>query len=207
MLQTKNPDGTSGVGEGSILMSLLTSLSRIFRVEWFDWRRPATRDSIVLFAAIVLASVLAHVYELGPHLFQIGMDYAEWEFDDIIFVAFVLSIALTIYSVRRYRDLADEIRARAIAEREIRNLARHDPLTGLPNRRLFDEKLDACLGGASATHQVAVLLLGLDGFKRRTHMALRRETRRCANLPVGSPTSCAEITSWHELEGTNSGLS
>jgi diguanylate cyclase (GGDEF)-like protein len=166
MLPAKNPTGTIGVSEGSTAMSLSTPLSRVFRADRFDWRGSATRDSVVLFGATVLASVLAHVYELGPHLFQLGMDYAEWELDDIIFVAFVLSIALTIFSVRRYRDLANQVRARTIAEREARDLARHDPLTGLPNRRLFEEKLDACLGGASDTHQVAVLMLGLDGFKR-----------------------------------------
>jgi diguanylate cyclase (GGDEF)-like protein len=166
VLPTENLAGTTGVSEGSTVMSLPTLLSRVFRADWFDWRRSATRDSVALFGAIVLASVLAHVYELGPHLFRLGMDYAEWELDDIIFVVFVLSIALTIYSVRRHRDLAREIRARTIAERETRDLARHDPLTGLPNRRLFEEKLDACLGGASEKQQVAILLLGLDGFKR-----------------------------------------
>jgi diguanylate cyclase (GGDEF)-like protein len=147
-------------------MNFSTPLSRVLRADWFDWRRSATRDSVALFGGVVLASVLAHVYELGPHLFQLGADYAAWELDDIIFVVFVLSIALAIYSVRRYRDLAREVKARLIAEREARDLLRHDPLTGLPNRRLFDEKLDACLRGASDTHQVAVLMLGLDGFKR-----------------------------------------
>ncbi len=166
MSPTENPAGTTGVGEGSNLMNLSTPLSRVFRADWFDWRRSATRDSIALLGGVVLASILAHIYELGPHLFQLGMDYAEWELDDIIFVAFVLSIALTIYSVRRHRELGNEIRARSIAEREIRDLARHDSLTGLPNHRLFDERLDACLRRASNTHQVAVLMLGLDGLKR-----------------------------------------
>src|ERR1700694_116578 len=166
MLPAKNPTGTIGVSEGSTAMNLSTPLSRVFRADWFDWRRSATRDFVVLFGGTVLASVLAHVYELGPHLFQLGMDYAEWELDDIIFVAFALSTALTIYSVRRHRDLANEIRARTIAEREARDLARHDPLTGLPNRRLFEEKLEACLSGASDTPPAAVLVLGLDGFKR-----------------------------------------
>jgi diguanylate cyclase (GGDEF)-like protein len=165
MLPAKNRTGTTGLREVR-LMNLSTPLSRVFRADWFDWRRSATRDSIALFGGAVVASVLAHVYDLGPRLFQLGMDYVAWELDDIIFVAFVLSIALTIYSIRRYRDLANEIKARTAAERDSRDLARHDPLTGLPNRRLFDEKLDACLGGASDTRQVAVLMLGLEGFKR-----------------------------------------
>ena len=191
MSLTGNLPGTSGVGEGSILlMSFPTSLSRVFRIDWFDWHSSATRDSIALFGCTVLAAILAHGYDLGPHLFQLGMDYAEWELDDIIFVAFVLSIALTIYSVRRYRDLVNETRARILTEREARDLARHDPLTGLPNRRLFEEKLDACLGGASDTHQVAVLLLGLDAFKKikDTHghvvgeKALTEFTNRVKNI-------------------------
>jgi diguanylate cyclase (GGDEF)-like protein len=78
---------------------------------------------------------------------------------------FMLSAGLLIYGFRRYRDLSREIKARTAAELDARNLARHDPLTGLPNRRFFEEKLDECLGVASATHQVAVLMLDLDGFK------------------------------------------
>jgi diguanylate cyclase (GGDEF)-like protein len=187
----ENPAGTSGVGDGSILlMNLPTPLSRVFRIDWFDWHSSATRDSAALFGCTVLAAILAHVYDLGPRLFQLGMDYAEWELDDIIFIAFILSIALTIYSVRRYRDLANETRARILVEREARDLARHDPLTGLPNRRLFEEKLDACLSGASDTHQVAVLMLGLDAFKRikDTHghvvgdKALTEFTNRIKNI-------------------------
>jgi diguanylate cyclase (GGDEF)-like protein len=147
-------------------MNWSTQLQSILRADRFDWRKAATRDFVALSGCAVLAAILAHIYDLGPHLFQLGMDYAEWELDDIIFIAFVLSIALTIYSVRRYQDLTNETRARILAEREARDLARHDPLTGLPNRRLFEEKLDACLGAASDTHEVAVLMLGLDAFKR-----------------------------------------
>ncbi|WP_461346281.1 MULTISPECIES: putative bifunctional diguanylate cyclase/phosphodiesterase [unclassified Bradyrhizobium] len=89
--------------------------------------------------------------------------------DDIvftIFVAFLLSVSLAIFSVRRYRQLVRETEARIIAEGEACDFGRHDPLTGLPNRRLFDEELDLCLGFATDTHQVAILMLGLDGFKR-----------------------------------------
>ncbi|MEY9803412.1 diguanylate cyclase (GGDEF)-like protein [Bradyrhizobium elkanii] len=135
----------------------------------FDWSRSATRDFIALFGGVVLASLLAHLYGLGPRLAQLGRRYVDSVLDDIIFivfVAFLLSIALSIFSVRRYRELARGIDARTIAEGDVRDLARHDPLTGLPNRRLFDEKLDLCAGLATDTHQVAVLMLGLDGLKR-----------------------------------------
>jgi diguanylate cyclase (GGDEF)-like protein len=146
-------------------MKLSPELSRVLPTKWFDWRRPEARDAIVLFGAAILSYVAAHSYDLAPKLFQLGIDYAEWELDDIIFVVFVMSIALVVYAFRRYRDLSKEIKAGISKELEARNLARHDPLTGLPNRRFFEEKLDECLSIASATRQVAVLMLDLDGFK------------------------------------------
>ncbi len=45
-------------------------------------------------------------------------------------------------------------------------LAHHDPLTGLANRRLFLQRLDEALGAAhTASDMLAVLFLDLDGFK------------------------------------------
>ncbi|VIO69247.1 putative signaling protein [Bradyrhizobium ivorense] len=139
------------------------------RVLHFDWRSSATRDFIAIFGGIVLVSLLAHLYGLGTRLARLGQRYVDSVLDDIIFIVFVaffLSIGLTVFSVRRYRKLARGTEARTITEGEVRDLARHDPLTGLPNRRLFDEKLDLCVGLATDTHQVAVLMLGLDGLKR-----------------------------------------
>jgi diguanylate cyclase (GGDEF)-like protein len=107
----------------------------------------------------------AHFYDLPPHLLQFGLDYADWEVDDAIFVIFMLSVALIVYGFRRYRDLAAEIKARVGTEVEARKLARHDPLTGLPNRRFFEEQLEQYLGNAGDTAQVAVLMLDLEGFK------------------------------------------
>ncbi|WFU54732.1 EAL domain-containing protein [Bradyrhizobium pachyrhizi] len=126
------------------------------------------RDFIALFGGLVVASILAHLYEIGPRLIQLrrGLDSMLGDIVFIIFVAFLMSASLTIYSVRRYRELARETEARILAEGEVRDLARHDPLTGLPNRRLFDETLDLCLGLATDTQQIAVLILGLDGFKQ-----------------------------------------
>ncbi len=51
-------------------------------------------------------------------------------------------------------------------EEEIRRLALEDPLTGLPNRRLLEDRLERALSTAARnSEQVAVLLLDLDGFK------------------------------------------
>jgi diguanylate cyclase (GGDEF)-like protein len=133
--------------------------------QWFDWKRRDTRDALVLLVIGIIAFLLSDAYDLPPHLLQFGLDYADYEIDDLIFVVFILSAALMIYGFRRYQDLSREIKARTLAEFEARNLARHDPLTGLPNRRFFEEELEERLRDASATYRVAVLMLDLDDFK------------------------------------------
>jgi diguanylate cyclase (GGDEF)-like protein len=149
--------------EGFVTMKSSTRVT--FPTQWFDWKRRDTRDALVLLVIGIITFLVADTYDLPPHLLQFGLDYADWEMDDLIFVLFMLSVALMIYGFRRYQDLSREIKARTVAELEARNLARHDPLTGLPNRRFFSEKLEECLRDAGAAHQVAVLMLDLDGFK------------------------------------------
>jgi diguanylate cyclase (GGDEF)-like protein len=48
---------------------------------------------------------------------------------------------------------------------EARDLSRHDSLTGLCNRRAFEECVAAHLGGERASDRIGLLLLDLDGFK------------------------------------------
>jgi PAS domain S-box-containing protein len=53
------------------------------------------------------------------------------------------------------------------AERTIRHMAYHDPLTGLPNRRMFIEEIAEAIGKEKRlTAKTAVLFLDLDRFKQ-----------------------------------------
>lgn len=59
-----------------------------------------------------------------------------------------------------------EIDERRMAEERIRHLARHDSLTGLPNRSLFEQRLARQLQQCSRDgRQLAVLFIDLDRFK------------------------------------------
>lgn len=59
-----------------------------------------------------------------------------------------------------------DITERKRFEREVERLSLHDPLTGLSNRRLFDNRLEHALKRAGREgHQVAVLCLDLDRFR------------------------------------------
>ena len=60
-----------------------------------------------------------------------------------------------------------DITERKTAEEEVAFLAYHDPLTGLPNRAMFEELVEVALARAQRRgSSVAVLYLDLDGFKQ-----------------------------------------
>ena len=65
-----------------------------------------------------------------------------------------------------YEGTVSEATERKRQEAVNAQLARHDPLTGLANRRLFDERLDQALARASRDGTfIAVLYLDIDCFK------------------------------------------
>jgi diguanylate cyclase (GGDEF)-like protein len=74
-----------------------------------------------------------------------------------VFLAIGALLTLLLLRIRRSRTELEASRAQA------QHLAFHDSLTGLPNRALFEDRLEFALGRREA--KVAVLLLDLDRFK------------------------------------------
>ncbi|NPU83153.1 MAG: PAS domain S-box protein [Syntrophaceae bacterium] len=65
-----------------------------------------------------------------------------------------------------FRGVARDTTDRKRAEEAIREMAYHDPLTGLPNRKLFTDRLEMALARAEREEGVlAVLMMDLDRFK------------------------------------------
>jgi diguanylate cyclase (GGDEF)-like protein/PAS domain S-box-containing protein len=65
-----------------------------------------------------------------------------------------------------YTGVVRDISARRRAEERIRHLAQHDPLTNLPNRFLFGDRLDAAITRASRhKDRLAVVFIDLNDFK------------------------------------------
>jgi len=132
-----------------------------------DWQRRDVRDAAVIFGLAAVFFGWSDTQKFPLKLFKFALDHANWDIDDAVFVVFMISIALVVYAFRRTRDLTNEIKARRLAELEARNLARHDPLTGLPNRRCLSEQLVEILNGTISDGQrAAILMLDLDGFKK-----------------------------------------
>jgi PAS domain S-box-containing protein len=108
----------------------------------------------------------------------------------------------TVGAVLVFYDVTDDRRFAA----QLSHQARHDPLTGLANRREFEHRLSRALeGAADLERRHAVLYLDLDRFKEVNdacgHAAgdeLLRESACC------SSASCARATRSRDWEATNS---
>jgi diguanylate cyclase (GGDEF)-like protein len=69
-------------------------------------------------------------------------------------------------SAERLVVIARDVTHQKQSEERVRWIANHDPLTGLPNRLLFQERLDEVSTGGGSGGGFALLLLDVDDFKR-----------------------------------------
>lgn len=83
------------------------------------------------------------------------------ELDEFLLFASALILMLFSYGLNQQRARGRERARRIVAEHSVRTLGYHDALTGMPNRRAFDEALASLT--PSGLH--AVLMLDLNGFK------------------------------------------
>jgi diguanylate cyclase (GGDEF)-like protein len=128
-------------------------------------RDRANWEAIAITACAAAVCLVEFHYDLAPMVLQFGINHRDWEIDNLLFVLVIMSFALLIFGFRRVKDLSQAMKARKLAELDALRLARHDALTGLPNRRFFVEKLNESLSETTDASRTAVLMLDLDGFK------------------------------------------
>jgi len=123
------------------------------------------RDMLVIVAVAVVSAILAVKYEAFERLYQLTYHYDEFELDEILSVTFCLGAACMALFMRRSTELRREIGQRKAAEAEARSLARHDALTGLPNRRVLGSAIERAMSQPDDRQDGAALLIDLDRFK------------------------------------------
>ena len=171
--------------------------------------------TIAYFAALLVAGFRAWRSGMRPALFYwlaIGMvllgyginsavssipalasvpGFVIWAFEAAIALeALLLGIAVT----ERIRETAREYERLLVASRELEDIALHDALTGVLNRRAFDRGLaDAWHTGAARGQRLGLLMIDIDHFKRFNdrygHPAgdecLRKVAQACAGCVRG----------------------
>ncbi len=75
--------------------------------------------------------------------------------------------SIAIQNAKLYQQAQQEIEERKKAEKAIKHLANHDALTGLPNRRLFNERILLEISHAERDQEkIAVMMFDLDQLKQ-----------------------------------------
>ena len=91
--------------------------------------------------------------------------FTDNEIQVLEFLADQASIA--IQNARLYEQAQKEIADRKKAEEAIKHMAHHDALTGLPNRRLFNERISLEISRSQRNKQkIGVMLFDLDHLKK-----------------------------------------
>ena len=139
-----------------------------------QWRRalrrqlsqPATRDAVAIGAIALAAFFLIEGTEICTEAFEFIQKHPELELDAAVLAGILSAIGMLAFSIRRWRDLRREVIAREAAEAKAHEVAVHDALTGLPNRRrLREEAARAVAGAARGGGPVALMMVDLDRFK------------------------------------------
>jgi diguanylate cyclase (GGDEF)-like protein len=121
-------------------------------------------------AATLLVS-LFEVFSLTVVKVPMAECVAEWVVAvclSLLLIQFVFAVTYRLHDqvTEQSLRLAAELDRRTESEATIRKLAYYDELTGLPNRTLFDDRLQGALALARRNgHKMAVMMMDLDRFK------------------------------------------
>jgi diguanylate cyclase (GGDEF)-like protein len=128
--------------------------------------RFAIRDFALLAGGLLLTLYCGWAIDLFRNEGTLTARQAIVELDEALLAGGLLAAGLLVAGWRQFRAQRREMDRRLAAERRIREIAYQDALTGLPNRRRFDDALKVAVDSpprAGAAH--GVFLLDLNGFK------------------------------------------
>jgi diguanylate cyclase (GGDEF)-like protein len=140
------------------------SRERLKRVIWRH--RIILRDGFLLMALMVAVGLITYRYEIFQNSTGLSTQEHVIKLDEAVGLAGLLCVGLLALSWHLFLSQRRELVRRIEAEQRARELALQDSLTGLPNRRQFEQELKAAIAGPPRTDGAhAVFLLDLNNFK------------------------------------------
>jgi diguanylate cyclase (GGDEF)-like protein len=128
-----------------------------------ELRKRHERDLIVLVLAPVVFFILATTTGV---LDQFPVLTHSHEVIDALLLAFVVAaVGTAVYAYRRISDINREAEYRRQAQAQAHSFARHDPLTGLPNRGFYTERLQSVLYRLPPGRFAAVIVFEILGLR------------------------------------------
>jgi diguanylate cyclase (GGDEF)-like protein len=125
------------------------------------------QDLGILLAILLVIAYVAFQIEIFETEGSVSSQELRIELNETLLLGSVLALGLLIFAIRRYYEQKREVARRIEAEKEARILAYQDPLTGLANRRQFEDALRMAVVSPPRTGAVhAVIILDLNGFKQ-----------------------------------------
>ncbi len=137
--------------------------------KWFSTMRQRVSAITVIqlgfFASALIAWPIMAEMELFERFYEFSRDHEDWDVDEFSLLIVNLTIALVFSTIFQSSRLKKLVRQRDFQRQRAEQNARHDPLTGLMNRRAFAARLDETAQDVAAHPPRFIAMLDLDRFK------------------------------------------
>ncbi|WP_299849691.1 EAL domain-containing protein [uncultured Roseovarius sp.] len=115
-------------------------------------------------SAVVTWPILAEM-ELFERFYEYSRAHEDWDLDEFALLIVNLTIALVFSAIFQWHRLKRLVREREFQRQRAEKNARHDPLTGLMNRRAFSSAMEQIEEQAAGSNERIVAMIDLDRFK------------------------------------------